>query len=100
MGRGARADGRQCADGEDERKKKLQRAERFNLETKDTVRAVPLVYLWGEGVRAQLTGRCSQLEEKKMARAERFGLNAEEKRRLERAKRFGLETKETVRAVV
>ena len=41
--------------------------------------------------------RCSialvvaQLDKKKEARAERFGLNAEENRRLERAKRFNLE---------
>ncbi|CAH0479254.1 unnamed protein product [Peronospora belbahrii] len=54
----------------DEDAKRLKRAERFNLETKDT------------------------LDKKKEARAERFGLNAEEKRRLERAKRFNLETSE------
>ncbi|KAG2788055.1 hypothetical protein Pcac1_g2740 [Phytophthora cactorum] len=55
---------------EEENAKRLKRAERFQLETKDT------------------------LEKKKEARAERFGLNAEEKRRLDRAKRFGLETSE------
>ncbi|CAI5701682.1 unnamed protein product [Peronospora effusa] len=54
----------------DENVKRLKRAERFHLETKDT------------------------LDKKKKARAERFGLNAEEKRRLERAKRFNLETSE------
>ncbi|CAI5745127.1 unnamed protein product [Peronospora destructor] len=54
----------------DENVKRLKRAERFHLETKDT------------------------LDKKKEARAERFGLNAEEKRRLERAKRFNLETSE------
>lgn len=55
---------------DEENGKRLKRAERFQLETKDT------------------------LEKKKEARAERFGLKAEEKRRLERAKRFGLETSE------
>ncbi|KAL4132935.1 hypothetical protein PRIC2_003264 [Phytophthora ramorum] len=55
---------------EEEKSKRLKRAERFQLETKDT------------------------LDKKKDARAERFGLNAEEKRRLERAKRFNLETSE------
>ncbi|RLN45157.1 hypothetical protein BBJ29_003331 [Phytophthora kernoviae] len=54
----------------DEDTKILQQAERFHLETKDV------------------------LDKKKEARAERFGLNAEEKRRLERAKRFNLETSE------
>ncbi|KAL7998762.1 putative SAP domain-containing protein [Plasmopara halstedii] len=55
---------------DEENGKRLKRAERFQIETKDT------------------------LEKKKEARAERFGLNVEEKRRLERAKRFGLETSE------
>jgi hypothetical protein len=40
----------------------------------------------------------SQIEKKKEVRAERFGLNAEEKRRLDRAKRFNLETSEVVRS--
>ncbi|TYZ57608.1 hypothetical protein PybrP1_003948 [[Pythium] brassicae (nom. inval.)] len=60
--------GAAAAPSEEERAKKLQRAERFNLETADT------------------------LEKKKEARADRFGLNEEKKRRLERAKRFNLET--------
>ncbi|RLN87510.1 hypothetical protein BBJ28_00020393, partial [Nothophytophthora sp. Chile5] len=67
---------------EEEGAKKLKRAERFNLETKETVGGLEL----SSG--------------KKEARAERFGLNAEEKRRLERAKRFNLETSEVVRLPV
>ncbi|KAI9913842.1 hypothetical protein PsorP6_005793 [Peronosclerospora sorghi] len=55
----------------EENAKRIKRAERFQIETNDT------------------------LEKKKQARAERFGLNAEEKRRLERAKRFNLETSES-----
>ncbi|KAF4031282.1 SAP domain-containing protein [Phytophthora infestans] len=55
---------------EEESAKRLKRAERFHLETTNA------------------------FEKKKDARAERFGLNAEEKRRLDRAKRFGLETSE------
>lgn len=39
-----------------------------------------------------------QLDLKKEARADRFGLNAEKKRLLERAKRFNLETADVVRA--
>ena len=37
-----------------------------------------------------------KLEAKKKERAERFGLNVEEKRRLHRAERFGIDTPETV----
>lgn len=39
-----------------------------------------------------------QLDLKKEARADRFGLNDEKKRRLDRAKRFNLETPDVVRA--
>lgn len=41
-----------------------------------------------------------QLEKKKEARADRFGLNEEKKRRLDRAKRFNLETSDVVRACI
>ncbi|ETV86910.1 hypothetical protein, variant [Aphanomyces astaci] len=79
-----------------EEQKILERAKRFQLPNKhaDDSKKQDRAKRFGLPVAVD----AGQLEEKKAARANRFGLNAEDDKKLKRAMRFNMETSETIDA--